>query len=110
MRDWLLSHRWTHLMSEPCIYSYRRDGVFAMLGIYADNLLLACNNTQWVVEFKRLFAQRFKIKDIGDHTKLLGMHIACDRVAKTIRRTSPGTSATCWTSTEWLFAPRLPCP
>jgi hypothetical protein len=27
LRDWLVSHGWTQLMSEPCIYVYRQDGI-----------------------------------------------------------------------------------
>jgi hypothetical protein len=46
LRDWLISNGWTQLHSEPCIYIYRHDGIFAMLGIYVDDLQLACNNTQ----------------------------------------------------------------
>jgi hypothetical protein len=71
-------------MSEPCIYVYRQDGIFAMIGIYVDDLPLACNNTQWFVEFKRTLGQRFKIKDLGDLKNLLGMHITRDRVARTV--------------------------
>jgi hypothetical protein len=84
LRDLLISNGWTQLQSEPCIYIYRHDGIFAMLGIYVDDLPLACNNTQWVVEIKRTLGQRFKIKDLSELNKLLGMHITRDRVARTI--------------------------
>jgi hypothetical protein len=53
-----------------------------MIGIY--DLPMACNNTPWVVEFKRNLGQRFKIKDLGDFKKLLGMHITRDRVVRTV--------------------------
>jgi hypothetical protein len=32
-------------MSEPCIYVHRQDGIFAMIGIYVDDLPLVYNNT-----------------------------------------------------------------
>jgi hypothetical protein len=80
-----VSHGWTQLMSEPCIYYvYGQDGIFAMIGIYVDDLPLARKSTQWVVEFKRTLGQRFKIKDLGDLKKLLGMHITRDRVVRTV--------------------------
>jgi hypothetical protein len=55
-----------------CIY--RRDEIFAMLGIYLNNLPLGCSNAEWVVKFKRTPGQRFKLRDLGDLTKLIGAH------------------------------------
>jgi hypothetical protein len=84
LRDWWVTNGWTQLMSEPCIYIYRHNGIFVMIGIYVDNLPLACNNFPWAVGFKRLMGKRFKIKDLDDLSKFLGMHITRDRAAKTI--------------------------
>jgi hypothetical protein len=44
LRDWLISHGWTQIMSEPCIYVYRQGCIFAMICIYVDDLPPACNN------------------------------------------------------------------
>jgi hypothetical protein len=38
-------------ISCPSLVSiYRQNGIFAMIGLYVDDLLLACNNTEWVVD------------------------------------------------------------
>jgi hypothetical protein len=70
-------------MSVPYIYTYRKDGIFAMTEMHFDDLPLACNNTLWVVEFKRIMGQRFEVKDLRE-LQLLGMHTTRHRVARTL--------------------------
>jgi hypothetical protein len=31
-------------MSDPCIYIFEADGVFAMIALYVDDIPVACNN------------------------------------------------------------------
>jgi hypothetical protein len=40
--------------------------------------------TAWLASFKAKLGERFKIKDLGDLSQLLGMHITRDRSARTI--------------------------
>jgi hypothetical protein len=83
-RDWLVSHGWRQLMSDPCIYIFEADGVFAMIALYVDDIPVACNNTAWRVAFTALVRSRFDIKDQGDLSDIIGMHIIRDRAARTI--------------------------
>jgi hypothetical protein len=66
LRDWLLLQGWTQCKSDPCIYIFRAPGVFAMIGVYVDDLPLACNNPTWVSQFKSTLGSRFKTKDLGE--------------------------------------------
>jgi hypothetical protein len=50
-------------MSDPCIYIFEADGVFAMIALYVDDIPVACNNTAWRVAFTALVRSRFDIKD-----------------------------------------------
>jgi hypothetical protein len=84
LRDWLVSHGWRQLMSDPCIYIFEGDGVFAMISLYVDDILVACNNTAWRVAFTALVRSRFDIKDHGDMSDIIGMHITRDRTTRTI--------------------------
>jgi hypothetical protein len=84
LRDWLVSHGWRQLMSDPCIYIFEADGVFAMIALYVDDILVACNNTAWRVAFAALVRSMFDIKDQGDLSDIIGMHITRDRAARTI--------------------------
>jgi hypothetical protein len=71
-------------MSDPCIYIFEADGVFAMIALYVDDIHMACNNTAWRVAFTALVRSRFDIKDHGDLSDIIGMHITRDRAARTV--------------------------
>jgi hypothetical protein len=71
-------------MSDPCIYIFEADGVFAMIALYVDDILDACNNTAWRVAFTALVRSKFDIKDQGDMSDIIGMHIIRDIAARTI--------------------------
>jgi hypothetical protein len=81
LREWLLLQGWTQCKSDPCIYV---AGVFAMIGVYVDDLPLACNNPTWVSKFKSTLGSRFKTTDFGELQHIMGMHITRDRTARTI--------------------------
>jgi hypothetical protein len=84
LRDWLVSHGWRQLMSEPCFYIFEADGVCAMIALYVDDIMVACDNAAWRVAFIALVRSRFDIKDHGDLSDIIAMHITMDRAARTI--------------------------
>jgi hypothetical protein len=84
LRAWLVDHGWQQCVSDPCIYIFRTGHVFAMIELYADSIPAACNDATWLASFKAQLGARFKIKDMGDLSLLLGMHITRDRSARTI--------------------------
>jgi hypothetical protein len=51
LRDWLVSQGYRQLMSDPCIYIFEADGIFDMIALYVDDILVACNNIAWRVAF-----------------------------------------------------------
>jgi hypothetical protein len=55
-----------------------------MIGVYVDDLPLACDNPTWVSKFKSTMGSRFKTKDLSDLQHILGMHITRDRTARAI--------------------------
>jgi hypothetical protein len=55
-----------------------------MIALYVDDIHVACNNTAWRVAFTALVRSRFDIKDQGDMSDIIGMHITRDRAARTI--------------------------
>jgi hypothetical protein len=84
LRDLFVSKGWRQLMSDPCIYIFEANGVFAMIALYVDDIHVACNNTAWRVAFTALFRWRFDIKDQGDLSDIIGTRITRDRAARTI--------------------------
>jgi hypothetical protein len=71
-------------MPDQCIYIFEADGVFAMIALYVDDIPVACKNTAWRVAFTALVRSRFDIKDQGDMSSIIGMHITMDRAVRTI--------------------------
>jgi hypothetical protein len=84
LRAWLVDHGWPQCVSDPCIYILRTGNVFAMIALYVDDIPAACNDATWLASFKAQLGARFKIKDVGDLSQLLAMHITRDRSARTI--------------------------
>jgi hypothetical protein len=55
-----------------------------MIALYVDDIPAACNDAAWLASFKAQLGVRFKIRDLGDLSQLLGMHITRDRPARTV--------------------------
>lgn len=70
------------LPSEPCVFRNCDTGV--LVGIYVDDLVIAAKKLKDIKEFKRDFAGRFSIKDLGEIKKILGIRITRDRKRRTI--------------------------
>jgi hypothetical protein len=86
LRAWLVDNGWQQCVSDPCIYIFRAGHVFAMIALYVDDIPAACNDASWITSFKVQLGARLKIKDMGDLSQLLGMHITRDRSTRTISR------------------------
>jgi hypothetical protein len=81
---WLVDNVWQQCVSDPCIYIFRTSQVFEMIALYVDDIPAACNDASWLTSFKAQLGARFKIKDTGDLSQVLGMHITRNRSARTI--------------------------
>jgi hypothetical protein len=43
LRDWLVSQGWLQLISDPCIYIFEANGVFAMIALYVIEIEIVYN-------------------------------------------------------------------
>jgi hypothetical protein len=84
LRDWLVDQGWTQCISDPCIYNFRTCHIFSMIAMYVYDIPTACNDTFKMHAFKITLCERFLIKDLGDLSQMLGMHITRDKTARTI--------------------------
>jgi hypothetical protein len=66
------------LMSDLCIFIFEDDGLLAMIVLYVDDIPVACNNTACRVAFAALVRSRLDIKDQGELSDIIGMHITMD--------------------------------
>jgi hypothetical protein len=83
-QDWLVENGWQQCSSDPCIFIFRIGTVFAIIALYVDDIPAACNDATWLSSFKARLGARFKIKDLGILSQLMGMHITRDTSARTI--------------------------
>jgi hypothetical protein len=64
------------------VYIFESNGGFVMIALYVDDIPVACNVTAWRVAFTALVRSRLDIKDQGELSDIIGMHITRDRVAQ----------------------------
>ena len=71
---------YNRLNADPCVY-FKKFGEkdFIVLLLYVDDMLVADLNKDRIEELKAHLARKFKMKDLGPATKILGMQIHQDR-------------------------------
>ena len=80
-----MSLGYNRLSSDHCVY-YKRfeDNDFIILLLYVDDMLAADPNKDRVQELKAQLTRKFKMKDLGQANKILGMQIHRERINKKI--------------------------
>jgi hypothetical protein len=79
LRDWLVNVGWQQCVSVHLLLP--RGSVFAIIAMYVDDTPAVCNDMAGLTSFKARLGARFKIKDLGALSQLLGMHITRDMSA-----------------------------
>jgi hypothetical protein len=88
-RDWhqkctgvLIGLGFNQSKADPCLYVHPETGMIIL--VYVDDLVLAAKERSTIDSFKTEFAKTFKIKDLGEIQKILGIRVIRDRKARTI--------------------------
>ena len=58
---------------------------YIFLVLYVDDIFLATNNTDLLIEIKQLLFSNFDMKDLGEASYVLGIQILCDRPSGILR-------------------------
>ena len=89
-RDWhqrcvdeLLKFGFQQCPSDPCLLMHYGRGI--MLLIYVDDISIASKELSQIQWFKDEFMKVFKVKDLGEIKKILGINITRDRTKRTLR-------------------------
>lgn len=64
---------------EPCIFVKREDSFVTIIALYVDDFFIFSNSVQESDSLKQQLAARFKIKDLGQLKKGLGMRVSIDK-------------------------------
>ncbi len=89
-RDWhercvteLLQLGFHQSSADPCLLIHTVKGI--MLLLYVDDIIVASSGLPNVLWFKKSLGSLFKIKDLGETQKILGIRITRDRKKRTLR-------------------------
>lgn len=67
---------------EHCLYIKQVGSRIAFLVLYVDDILLAGNDVNFLMEIKAWLFNMFEIKDLGEASYILGVKIIRDRAAR----------------------------
>ena len=67
------------LKADPCIRHQINDKGFILMGTYMDDVFGALSNAEGAEIVKNELANCYKIKDMGEPSYILGIHINCDK-------------------------------
>lgn len=83
-RDWyktcskeLLKMGFEQSSADPCLFTIRDKGLIVL--VYVDDISIAAPKLEDIKWFKRQLSATFKIKDLGEISKILGMRVTRDR-------------------------------
>ena len=69
--------------ADPCFLIYNERGI--LLLVYIDDICVAANSITQVNWFKSSFKRLFKVKDLGEMEKILGVKVIRNRSKRIIR-------------------------
>ena len=89
-RDWhercvkeLLKMGFEQTAADPCMLRHKERNITLL--VYVDDVCVAAKSLEHVNWFKNEFKKVFKVKDLGEMKKILGIRITRDRKRRTIR-------------------------
>ena len=66
--------------SDPCVY-IAALGELAVIGVYVDDIVIACRNEERIKEVKRALCMKFDVNDLGELHHFLGLKVVQDKVS-----------------------------
>jgi hypothetical protein len=72
------------IRSDSSVFIWEKDGVKVIVPVFVDNITLASKSKEKIAEIKSLLAQRFKLRNLGPTSFLLGVQIDRERSARTL--------------------------
>ena len=67
---------------DPCIFIHHEQQL--IIGLYINNIPIANPHITNIIWFKKVIAQKYKIKDLGEIKKIVGIKVIRDRLNRTL--------------------------
>ena len=84
IHSFLVSLGFRNTDADSCVYIKSSTSNIMIIGLFVDDLIIACNNVNELNSFKSKISTKFKMKDLGDIKSYLGMEISRNRSSRTI--------------------------
>jgi hypothetical protein len=84
LEEVLVELGFTHIRSDSSVFIWEKNGVKVIVPVFVDGITLASKSKEKIAEIKSLLAQRFKLRDLGPTSFLLGVQIDRERSAPTL--------------------------
>ena len=88
MREILEAMGFTMTYSDHSVYIYTKGDVKVIMPVYIDDITIASTSPEAVDSVVEELKKHFKLRDLGDTSYLLGVHITRDRSKRTISLSS----------------------
>jgi hypothetical protein len=84
LKEVLIELGFVRICSDSSVFMWEKDGVKVIVPVFVDNITFASKSKEKIAEIKGLLAQRFKLRDLGPTSFLLGVQIDRERPARTL--------------------------
>ena len=74
-----MSHKFEMIEEDHCVYIKRSKDKFVILSLYVDDILIAGNSMEYILEIKGWLSSKFEMKDMGEATYIFEVKISRDR-------------------------------
>ncbi|CAI5723241.1 unnamed protein product [Peronospora destructor] len=75
VNGWFINFGFERCHTEPCLYYYRRDGEFAIVLLYVDDILCATENADFKTNMFQKLDKDYGLKDQGFFNTYLGVEV-----------------------------------
>ena len=72
-------------LNEPCLFTWRKNGLFIIVIIYVDDILLTGNDIEKIILIKISLCNIFSMKDLGEPDTFLGLKIIRNKEMKEMK-------------------------
>ena len=79
IQEVVLSNGFSMIDEDNRVYTKSSKGKFVIMSLYVDDILIAENDKDFVMDVKARLSSSFKMKDMGEATYILGVKISRDR-------------------------------
>ena len=79
LREFLISEEFTQGQADPCLFYHMDENrSLVVIAVYVEDLIIAADRDEDIEATKKMLTHRFKLKDLGELSFILGMGVQQD--------------------------------